>query len=459
MKKIPFSCWGMLLVLTIAACQQSPPSPEYLDPAPISVESYPFQLFDFSATEPPDGWTKVASPTFKNGDIQADETGNVLLKKADATADWNTGLQHDDLDLDLRFMLGEKSSFSLLLQGRHELPIAGSNAPEKYAPSLRAPGLWQSLRLEFRLAGEAHPQDRVSRLWLNGTLMAENLEFPEATTPTGPLTVRIPAGSAAFRSMGTKIYQDQQISLQNLHYSYYPVETSNQVIDKVADQNVSELEARQTGSVDSMSRHLSPERANFLLDFNGEIPVQTAGAYGFYVQVGGGALLYIDDQLVVDADGERSFTDDKAYGQIELSEGTHRFRFTYLQNHRWWRRGMGVWLEGPGIARQALHAPGSIPEMKAQTALAVAVGDETELLRSFMIHKGKKRTHVLSVGSPTGISFAYDLNEGSILKAWNGNFLDVREMWVNRGEPQLAHPLGSVIDFVGKSGFLKPFSN
>jgi len=67
------------------------------------------------------------------------------------------------------------------------------------------------------------------------------------------------------------------------------------------------------------------------------------------------------------------------------------------------------------------------------------------LLRSFLMFEGKKRTHVISVGTPEKVNYAYDLKQGALLEVWRGDFIDAREMWEDRGEPQLAKPLGSVL--------------
>jgi len=67
------------------------------------------------------------------------------------------------------------------------------------------------------------------------------------------------------------------------------------------------------------------------------------------------------------------------------------------------------------------------------------------LLRSFLMFEGKKRTHVISVGTPEKVNYAYDLKQGALLQVWRGDFMDVKEMWKDRGEPQLAKPLGAVL--------------
>jgi hypothetical protein len=67
------------------------------------------------------------------------------------------------------------------------------------------------------------------------------------------------------------------------------------------------------------------------------------------------------------------------------------------------------------------------------------------LLRSFLNYGDRKLTHVISAGYPNLLNFSYDLKEGALFQVWRGQFLDVTDMWHERGEPQLAKPLGSVI--------------
>jgi Domain of Unknown Function (DUF1080) len=71
------------------------------------------------------------------------------------------------------------------------------------------------------------------------------------------------------------------------------------------------------------------------------------------------------------------------------------------------------------------------------------------LLRSFINYEDKKLTHVISGGYPNLLNFSYDLKQGALLQIWRGDFMDVTEMWYERGEPQLAKPLGSVITLSG----------
>jgi hypothetical protein len=66
-----------------------------------------------------------------------------------------------------------------------------------------------------------------------------------------------------------------------------------------------------------------------------------------------------------------------------------------------------------------------------------------------MIHKNKKLTHVISVGDPAQVNYSYNLNQGALLQVWKTDFLNVTNMWYERGEPQIAIPLGSPIVLAG----------
>ncbi len=67
----------------------------------------------------------------------------------------------------------------------------------------------------------------------------------------------------------------------------------------------------------------------FALVLEGYITVATTGVQTFFLNSDDGSKLYIDNQLVVDHDGDHSAI--KKTGQIVLSSGTHRLRIEYLE--------------------------------------------------------------------------------------------------------------------------------
>jgi hypothetical protein len=72
------------------------------------------------------------------------------------------------------------------------------------------------------------------------------------------------------------------------------------------------------------------------------------------------------------------------------------------------------------------------------------------MVRSFVMFDGQKRTHSISIGSPKGSHYTYDLDQAALLYAWHGEFADVTEMFYERGEPQLLEAKGVKTKFSGK---------
>ncbi|MGI9552651.1 MAG: hypothetical protein ACR2MT_15720, partial [Aurantibacter sp.] len=130
--------------------------------------------------------------------------------------------------------------------------------------------------------------------------------------------------------------------------------------------------------------------------------------------------------------------------------------FTLIYNkHNPWAKGFSREVEGPGIQKHALQAPNSLDlnRGKPDRNIMVEIDDEPLAQRSFLMHKGKKRMHCISVGTPQKINYAYDLTFGSLLKVWNGDFLDATQMWHQRGEKQLGAPAGFTVSFHGDPEF------
>jgi hypothetical protein len=112
---------------------------------------------------------------------------------------------------------------------------------------------------------------------------------------------------------------------------------------------------------------------------------------------------------------------------------------------------LGLFAEGPQLRYQKLHASSSVPGGGRELPdLIVEAEDRIKVLRSFAMHKGNKRTHVVNVGAPNEINFSYDMGQAALLQAWNGTFVNTNEMWIDRGEPQVASPAGPAFSFDGK---------
>lgn len=89
-------------------------------------------------------------------------------------------------------------------------------------------------------------------------------------------------------------------------------------------------------------------------------------------------------------------------------------------------------------------APATAKENEGDNPITVSADGKPYLLRGFLQYGDKKLTHVISAGYPSQVNYSYDLKQGALIQIWRGQFLDVTDMWHERGEPQLAKPMGAL---------------
>ena len=70
----------------------------------------------------------------------------------------------------------------------------------------------------------------------------------------------------------------------------------------------------------------------FAIDYTGRFWIDNPGTYSFVLTSDDGAKLYIDDQLIIDNDGQHPPEDRD--GSVSLSGGIHRIRVSYFQGPR-----------------------------------------------------------------------------------------------------------------------------
>ena len=315
----------------------------------------------------------------------------------------------------------------------------------------RAPGLWQHLRIRFRAPrfdadGRKVSNARLLEVQLNGSTVQTDVELTGPTrlapfedeSPLGPLMLQANAGSAAFRNIQFKRYDADAPALEAVRYTVY-----EGTFRSLAD--VATAEPVRSGTAERLNLDVVQRRDDFAVRFDAVFPAPVSGEYQFALLCEGGCLLEIDDTLRVGPEEDTAgwlLESDR----MQLEAGNHPVRITYYKSHRWWRPSLSLYVEGPGFEPSPLHevVPG---RMRSVNPIYVHVDGEPRLLRSFLNHGGEKLTHAISVGSPAGTHFSYDLSSGSLLQVWHGDFLDVTEMWHERGEPQVAVPRGSTISF------------
>ncbi|MDR8391857.1 DUF1080 domain-containing protein [Aliifodinibius sp. S!AR15-10] len=397
---------------------------------------------------------------------------------------------HNDLELELDFLMPRGSNSGVYLMGRYEVQLLdswgveepqfsdvggiyqrwdesrpeGEKGYEGHPPKMnaaRAPGLWQHYRIlfkgpEFNEQGEKIANAEFEEVWLNGVLVQKNVEVTGPTRaapftdeqPTGPLMKQGDHGPVAVRNIEYKRYDKDGISLNNLTYSYY-----GQAFDQFPD--FSSLEPDETGQADSLSGNLVSRDDRYALRYTGTIETPNTGTYLFKLRNAGTVRMLIDGNPVFDQDEVHRMHQLKSK-TVELEGGSHDFIFEYVDHPNNWYSGLSLEAEGPQLRLQNLHASSSVPGGgRALPEQILEVGDRVKLLRSFAMHKGTKRTHVVNAGGPNGINYNYDMGQAALLHAWEGPFVNTNEMWIDRGQPQIAKPAGPPIAFEGKPAIIQ----
>ncbi len=152
-----------------------------------------------------------------------------------------------------------------------------------------------------------------------------------------------------------------------------------------------------------------------------------------------GTLIHQQANVTGPAEGAL-YPDEKATGPLVLQNGTGGIAFRNLTHQPVQEPKSLAVPSNPIAARRFLRVINPI---------VVSPEGRPYLLRSYLTYGDKKRTHVISVGAPNQVNYSYDLKQGALLQVWHGQFMDVTAMWNERGEPQLARPLGSVIALSG----------
>lgn len=442
---------------------------------------------DFSAFQSPSpNWQLVGNVVADFTQKHALETTagkGVLLNLPDATNKKHlfTQLEHGDLELEMEFLMPKESNSGIYLQSRYEVQLfdswnketvtaadcggiyvqwkdkvggtqTGGTAPMTNAS--KAPGLWQKLKILFRAprfdqAGKKIQNAKFEYVYLNDMLVQKNVEVSSPTIdaafldeqPKAPLMIQGDHGPVAFRKLRVKTLAQDSVKLSNLTYQLY----TNGKWDYIPDFDT--MKVAETGTFNSFAdlESLAKTKDHFAMVFEGNMEIPNNGQYLFETTIDDGGDLYIDNQLVVHNEGDPGMGTVRAL--IDLTKGTHTFKLTYYEEV--WLAWLTVQVEGPNVEKHyLLNPPNKFPWADEETTKQIVVTpqDAPEMVRAFLMHQGEKKTHAISIGAASGVHYAYDLQNASILSAWKGKFADVTEMWDGRGESQLLQPLNAKIE-------------
>ena len=499
------SIFVFLFAILFVSCSDKPKKIQEVT-TKLELDSYlPFQsirlndLSDFQ--EVSENW-KIVGDVYtdrsENKSISTTEGFGVLVNRPNEESKDNlfTSFEHADIELEADVLMPKGSNSGLYFQGRYEIQLFDSWGAEEiqysdmggiyqrwddtrekdkegfegFVPKVnaaKAPGLWQHLKIlfhapKFDISGKKIKNASFEEVWLNGMLIHENTEVSGPTRaaafedekPMGPLMIQGDHGPVALKNIRYKMYDGEKVSLTEITMNEY--DNKNILLP-----SFDSLTAIRIVEADSLSALMATgERPQKILKYKGKMIVPRNGDYLFDLKLNGaGGLLLVDGDTIIDRNGDYNL-DSLGLGKTELQKGIVPFSFVY-NKHRPWTRGFSLEVEGPRIQKHALQAPSSLNLNGGNSVekIIIKVDDEPIAQRSFLMHHGKKRTHCVSVGTPQGIHYAYDLQFGSLLKVWDGDFLDATPMWHSRGQKQLGIPSGFTVSFHGSPEFAQLESN
>lgn len=386
----------------------------------------------------------------------SDKTKAVIVGSAPAKA--TTDLGAGDVVLKLDFMLSPAASAVVKLPGGYDIKLSDSwrNAKLDIAVSgtaaglvplqnaSKAPGLWQQLLVQFkRPTSTAAAQ--IEKLTLNGSVIQENAFLSAVPSSQTGLALEVTSGNVAFKNVFYQLLNDSRpLALKNLTYTLYKAGN-----DRPKALLSEAILKKDTTSI--LTREWGLGNNSFYLVYEGTMEVAQEGDYLIQLVYMSNASLDIDGKNVLPYQWN-DFQQNYVPATVHLTKGSHPFRLDY-HKFSWRRPALGMVVSTQGVRPYPLHVLSSVPEPQPiPTIEVVANGGKAELVRSFIQREGEKnkRTHCLSVGTPAGAHYTLDLNWGSLLQFWKGPFADVTEMWYERGEPQILHPMGTTMTTKGQ---------
>ncbi|RRB01073.1 hypothetical protein [Larkinella rosea] len=326
--------------------------------------------------------------------------------------------------------------------GKPEVNTSTSGAIEGSAALLplqnagKAPGLWQQLEVVIQSGGKGPAT--LEKMVLNGTLIQENSVLPKMSGGnSGSVVLNVKTGTVAIRNIGYQLITDRPVAkLTNIRYKLYENKT-----ETTSPAELPNLRLVKEDTVSALTYEVAFGQPRWHgIVYTGDLVVDKTGPYTIALQQGGFASLQIDGKEIIA--NKRLDLGYMNTAKINLTAGKHPFNLFFGRS--WPRPGLGFFISAPDTKFQALHPRASLPEPDPVGEIAVEAGAKPAVIRSFVNFGAKKKTHCLSVGSPSGLNYTFDLNQGALLQVWRGEFADVTDMWYERGEPQLLKPLGTL---------------
>jgi Domain of Unknown Function (DUF1080) len=422
-------------------------------------------------------------PTKTNWQIVGDVTAD-LMKDDAMTVTKGTGVlanmpteaikgnlisvaEYGDADVTFDFMMAKHSNSGFYLQGRYEVQLLDSWGVKNpnfgdcggiykrrklpsgelfdgSAPRINAclaPGLWQHLEISFQAprfdaAGKKTTNAKILNVTLNGFTVQENVELTgptggpisEQEAATGPFMIQGDHGPVAFRNLKVTPLGGAPATLTGINFktSYGQFYNAKDFFSKKPDTS---------GVIDQLTWATSSKINEFAQYYTGTFNAPKAGNYTFATQISGHNFLKING---IEVEPLKWTTGgDQRTGTVSLPAGAATFEVGMNHQDNWMPPALGVWVEGPGFRKTALH---NFTSMLAGTPNDPILLDarEPKVFRAFMDFKTdrqqKRITHGAHVGSPDNLHYTYDMDNGALAQIWKGDFLNTSPMWDNRGD-------------------------
>ena len=409
--------------------------------------------------------------------LQAIEGEDVLVNRptGEARDNLRSRIEHGDADLEFEFMMARGSNSGVYLQGRYEIQLLdswGVDQPrysdcggvyqrrradgtqfEGAAPRMnvcKAPGLWQKMRIAFQAPrfgddGQKSQNAKLLFVEINGVMVHQNLEL---SGPTGgaisdeevaaaPLMIQGDHGPVAFRNVRLHRY-DAPLPTLDLNYRvhYNSVESPLEEFHGLAER-----QADTEGRVALLTHEVSRFSDGFAILFDGTLEVASRGNFEFDFHHIGIGWLRIDGNPVFDPE-EHFYLPEARRALASLEPGRHRFEAGYLKKGKLdWQQAarpeLALFVRGPGFREVALHRVGGLAGYVVDPIFLDA--ETPRVVRSFADVSPQKGTservmHAINVGSPGQLHYTLDYKQGTLLRAWRGEFLDATPMWHQRGD-------------------------
>ncbi len=387
--------------------------------------------------------------------------GNGILVAKASSGVLSSGLATQDIKLKFRFVLGAGADtrfnlgngIAVLLENTGKTSgVTGSISIDNgkiitpLADAGKSVGLWQTLELVYSPAKTASESTVIEKLVLNGLTIHENvfISNQKASSVNDKFTFDNQQGFFAVKDFEyLQFGNNKPVSLSELSYTLQETNGFDRSFEAKATPPVS-------GKTPVLSYDVPNDYNRYIINFKGKLKVDEAGKYAFTMDYQGAGHLKIDGKQVT---GSKEWTyREPMTGMIDLTAGEHDFEYQYQTI--FWRPAMGLFVSSGKIRPYALHVSSSLPlpEMKGGV-FAEPSGDKAQLIRSFVFFKDKKRTKVISVGTPQQVHYTFDLDNAALLYAWRGDFANVTDMWLERGEPQVIKPIGLKTELSGRVPF------